>query len=282
VTRPPFPYYGSKGRLSGWITDLMPEHRVYVEPFAGSAAVLFAKRPAAIEIINDLDRNVINFFRTLREREADLVRVLRYTPYARDEYAAADLVDPDIDNVERARRFLVRCTQGHNAAGSGSRAGWSNGIRRNQSQASTVVGLVERLPEVAERLRRVVVEHRDAVDCIAAYDAPDALFFVDPPYLADTRATRTGEYRVDTASEDDHRRLATALHAVSGTVMLSGYPSPLYDELYGDWWRAEQSVHRPSTNQRGRTGADRAVEVLWSNRPLGIQPSLFEVGAVAL
>lgn len=273
--KPPFPYYGSKGRLAGWITDLMPAHRVYIEPFAGSAAVLFAKRPAAIEIINDLDGNIVNFFRTLREREADLVRALTYTPYARDEYAAADLDADGLGDVERARRFLVRCAQGHNAAGSGSRAGWSNGIRRNQSQAATVVNLVDRLPGVAERLRRVVVEHRDAVDCVTAYDCPDAVFYVDPPYLADTRATN-GEYRLDTSSVEDHRRLAAALNAVAGTVLLSGYPSPLYDDLYAGWWRAERSVHRPSTNQRGRSGAVRATEVLWSNRPLDAVPSLFD------
>lgn len=279
--RPPFPYYGSKGRLAGWITDLMPEHRVYVEPFAGSAAVLFAKAPAAIEIINDLDGNVINFFRTLREREAELVRALRFTPYARDEYAAADLDEPSLDDVERARRFLVRCTQGHNAAGSGSRAGWSNGIRRNQSQAATVVGLVDRLPDVAERLRRVVVENRKATECIAAYDAADALFYVDPPYLLDTRATRGGEYRFDTASELDHRSLALALHGVAGTVLLSGYASPLYDDLYGDWWRTERSVHRPSTNQRGRSGADRGVEVVWSNQPLAVDMLPLDFAGVA-
>ncbi len=279
--KPPFPYYGSKGRLAGWITDLMPEHRVYVEPFAGSAAVLFAKRSAAIEIVNALDGNVVNFFRTLRERESELLRALRYTPYARDEYAAADLTEPGLDDVERARRFLVRCTQGHNAAGSGSRAGWSNGVRRNQSQAATVVGLVERMPAIVDRLRRVVVESREAVDCIRAYDVPDAVFYVDPPYLADTRSSRN-DYRLDTAGEPNHRRLADVLHGCAGTVLLSGYPSSLYEELYGDWWRAEVSVHRPSTNLRGRSGVGGGTEVVWSNRELAASATLFaELAEVA-
>lgn len=252
----------------------MPAHRVYVEPYAGSAAVLFAKRPAAIEIVNDLDDNVVNFYRVLRDREAELVRALRYTPYARQEYAAADLTEPGVDDVERARRFLVRCTQGHNAAGAGGRAGWSNGIRRNQSQAGTVVNLVDRLPQVAHRLRTVVIEHRDVTECIAAYDATYALMYVDPPYLASTRASRD-DYRLDVADEDEHRRLASVLRNYSGTVLLSGYPSPLYDELYGDWWTASVEVTRPSSNQRGRSGANLGVEVIWSNRDLQQQPSLF-------
>lgn len=272
----PFPYFGGKGRLAPWIASLMPAHRVYVEPYAGSAAVLFAKRPAAIEIVNDLDGNVVNFYRVLRDREDELVRALTYTPYARQEYGAADLDEPDLDEVERARRFLVRCTQGHNASGSGGRAGWSNGIRRNQSQAGTVVNLVGRLPQVAQRLRSVVIEHRDVTECITAYDAPDALLYLDPPYLASTRASRN-DYRLDVADEAEHRRLAEVLHAYSGTVMLSGYPSPLYDDLFGGWWRVQVEVTRPASNQRGRSGAERGVEVVWSNRDLDREPALFDL-----
>jgi DNA adenine methylase len=274
--KPPFPYFGGKSRLAPWIASLIPDHRVYVEPYAGSAAVLFAKRPAAIEIVNDLDGNVVNFFRVLRDRETELVRALTYTPYAREEYAAADLAKSDLDDVERARRFLVRCTQGHNAAGAGGRAGWSNGIRRNQSQAGTVVNLVDRLPQIARRLRQVVVEHRDVVECIAAYDADDAVLFVDPPYLATTRASRD-DYRLDVADEAEHRRLADALHAYTGTVLLSGYPSALYDDLFGNWWRVSVEVTRPSSNQRGRSGADLGVEVVWSNRELDREATLFDI-----
>lgn len=270
AVRPAFPYYGGKGRLAPWIASLMPAHRVYVEPYAGSAAVLFAKRPAAIEIINDLDDNVVNFFQILRDREAELIRALEYTPYARREYVAADLAEGGLADVERARRFLIRCTQGFNASGSGGRAGWSNGIRRNQSQAGTVVNLVDRLPQVARRLRQVVIEHRDVVACIAAYDAPDALLYVDPPYLTDARVSRN-DYRLDVADEAEHRRVAEALHAYSGTVLLSGYPSPLYDELYADWCQVSREVSRPSSNIRGRTGARRGTEVVWSNRAIVFQ-----------
>lgn len=275
VIRPPFPYYGAKGRLAGQIVDLMPQHRIYVEPFAGSAAVLFAKPAAPVEVINDLDRNVITFFRVLRDVPDALVRALRFTPYARDEFAAADLSEEDITDLERARRFFVRTTQGHNAAGSGGRAGWSNGIRTRHTDATATRNLVERLGQVADRLRAVVVDNRDAVEVITAHDAPDAVFYLDPPYLSGTRQCDR-DYAHEAGSEDFHQGLAAALHGLQGTVLLSGYPSTLYDDLYSDWDRIEIAVHRAATNSRGRTDVPRGIEVVWSNRPMSRQVSLFE------
>ncbi|MCX4911900.1 DNA adenine methylase [Streptomyces sp. NBC_00878] len=244
--RPPFPYYGAKGRLAGQIVDLMPRHRVYVEPFAGSAAVLFAKAPAPVEVVNDLDSNVTTFFRALRDQEDALVRALRLTPYAREEFAAADLAEEGLSDLERARRFFVRTTQGHNAAGSGGRAGWSNGIRTKHTDATATAKLVDRLYLLAERLRTVVVDNRDASEVIAAHDAPDAVFYLDPPYLSDTR-TCGRDYAHEADSEAFHSSLAATLHQVQGQVLLSGYPSPLYTELYEGWDRLEIAVSRPAT-----------------------------------
>ncbi|MEU2719384.1 DNA adenine methylase [Streptomyces smyrnaeus] len=284
--RPPFPYYGAKARLAPWIVGLLPrEHRVYVEPFAGSAAVLFARqRPAAHEVLNDLDGNVTTFFRVLRDREAELVRALTLTPYSRQEYRAAALTEHSLGEVERARRFFVRTTQSFNAAGAaqGKRASWSNGMRRGCSQAVTVADLVERLYAAADRLRRVVIENRPAETVIRAYDAADAVLYCDPPYLDSTRSGLVrscgGDYAHDTNTEADHRALAHALADAKGTVLLSGYDSPLYAELYRGWWRTDISVQRPTTNRSGHTGPA-AVEVVWSNRPLTHQPDLFEEAA---
>lgn len=285
--KPAFPYYGAKARLAPWIVSLMPEHRVYIEPFAGSAAVLLAKRPAPHEVIGDLDSNVTTFFRVLRDRPAELQRACQLTPYARAEYYAADL-NEDVDDLERARRFFVRCTQSFNANGvTGTRSGaWSNGSRRGSSQATTVRSVADRLDQVAERLRAVVIENRDAEHVIGAYDSPDAVMYVDPPYLGATRTSlnedkrRSKDYRLDMPDPAHHRALAEVLHNAAAAVLLSGYPSELYDELFADWWRAEQSVQRPASNQRGRTGAA-GVEVVWSNRPLPTQEDLFTIGATA-
>ncbi|MFJ2249410.1 DNA adenine methylase [Streptomyces sp. NPDC087862] len=282
--KPPFPYYGAKARIAPWLVGHMPrEHRVYVEPFAGSAAVLFARpRPAAHEVLNDLDGNVVTFFRMLRDRESELVRALTLTPYSREEYRSADLdASADIDDLERARRFFVRTTQSFNAAGAaaGKRASWSNGMRRGSSQATGVADVVDRLYAAAARLQTVVIENRPAADVIALYDAPDVVLYCDPPYLDSTRsglrAHKQGDYAHDTNTESDHRALADVLHGCRSSVLLSGYGSSLYDELYGDWDRAEVTVQRPTTNRRGHTGSV-GVEVVWSNRPLSRQTCLFE------
>lgn len=282
--RPPFPYYGGKIRLAGWITDLLPAHHTYVEPFAGSAAVLWAKRPSSVEVLNDIDQNVTTFFRTLRDRETDLTRALRLTPYARAEYADADL-SSDMDDLERARRFFIRATQGFNAAGTGRWAGWSNGFRNGSTcDAHTVANTVDQLHQLAERLRRVVIESRDASDVIAAYDTPDAVIYLDPPYLASTRRgldrQRPKDYAHDTSSEDDHRRYATAAHACVGTVLVSGYASPLYDDLYGDWHRVTREVTVSSAARSGRSTSG-ALEVVWMNRvpPLRTD-ALFDLSCV--
>lgn len=284
--KPQIPYYGSKHRLAPWIISLLPPHRQYVETHAGSAAVLFARTPAPVEVINDLDGNIITFMRTLRDREDELARVLRLTPYARAEYAAADLGQPDLADLERARRFFVRASQGFNAAGTGRWAGWSNGMRTGGTStgAHGTANTVDNLHRFADRLRRVIIEQRPATEVAIAYDAPDAVLFVDPPYLSSTRRSldrsRSKDYGVDTSSVQDHRDLPEVLHKVEATVLLCGYPSPLYDELYPDWWQARQTVTCPSSNRLGKTGTV-ADEVIWSNRPLGVQLSLFDADGVA-
>lgn len=276
--RAPFPYYGGKARLAPLIADLLPPHRAYVEPFAGSAAVLFAKSPANHEVINDRHDEVVAFFRALREHPAELARLCRDTPYSRAEYELAHL--PADTDLETARRFYVRAGQSYNANAGGvdlRRSSWSNGsTRRGSSRAVSFRGRADDLELVAERLRGVTIEHRDAIAAINLYAHPDGVIYADPPYLGSTRTSlgprqrRARDYAHEYAHDDDHRALAECLHAAPGAVLLSGYPSPLYDELYGDWERLEVTVTRPSTNRKGITG-DRAVEVLWANYPLGSQ-----------
>lgn len=273
--RAPFPYYGAKARLAAWIASMLPEHRVYVEPFCGSAAVLFAKEPSTHEVLNDLNANVVTFMRVLRDMPEDLERACGLTPYARDEYHGADLEVDGLTDLERARRFFVRVTQSFNAEGVGTTAGWSNGMHRGASQATTVCSLVDAMQATAARLRGVVIDNRPALRLIRAYDAEDVALYVDPPYLGSTRSSldaakrRSRNYAHDMPSDDDHRALAEVLHGCAGAVLLSGYHSPLYDELYADWDRAEVSVQRPTTNRRGATGS-RATEVVWSNRSLDL------------
>lgn len=282
--RPPFTYYGSKGRLAPWIVSMLPAHRLYFEPFCGSAAVLFAKQPSIHEVLNDVSVSVTTFFRVLRDRPDELQRALKLTPYSRDEYLAADLTDETIDELERARRFFVRCTQSFNGGGTGPahRVSWSNGMRASGgSRSSGVRTIVDRLDEVAARLRPVIIENRSYDHLLDIYDGPDSVFYVDPPYLGSTRSSldpekrRGRDYLHDLTSDADHHALSEQLHACEATILLSGYHSPLYDELYADWESTEVQVTRPSGNRRGHSMPP-AVEVLWSNRPLGVQASIFD------
>lgn len=267
--RAPFAYYGGKSGMSRLIVDLLPEHRVYIEPFAGSLAVLFAKAPAVHEIVNDLDGSLITFFRVLREQPDELERVCALTLHAREEYSAAEL-DAELDDLERARRFWVRVNQSF-AKTAGRATGWSVTTARTQSIPASIASRIRRFADCAERLARVSIENCDAAGLIERLATEDAVVYADPPYLADTRNSRDGlrpkDYLHDMGTEDEHRRLAAALHATPATVVLSGYPSELYDELYGDWWRMDLAVTVHSSNAATSARGAR-TERLWSNREL--------------
>lgn len=267
--RPPFAYYGGKTVLAPRIVALMPAHRVYCEPFAGSLAVLLAKPPAAHEVVNDLDGDVVNFWRQMRERPEDLERACRLSPYARAEFEACRDLDVNED-LERARRWWVRVTQSFARTGP-TGSGWSTGMTRSQSRAAACVSMCDRMSMVVERIRPVVIECRDAAEVIAVYDAPDAVHYVDPPYLAAARrksgeTSGLGAYATEMGDPESHIRLAEVLRACEGTVLLSGYASPLYEDLYAGWERIEWDVALSTANRKGESS--RAVEVLWSNRPL--------------
>jgi DNA adenine methylase len=269
--RAPTSYYGSKGRLAPWIASLLPPHRTYVEPFAGSAAVLFAKRPAPTEVLNDLNGDLVCFFRVLRDRGDELIQALRLTPYSREEYEDADLT-ADLDDLERARRVFIRLNQ--SVAVNFRRTAWAGAPHSGGADhPHKTVAKVERLQAAAERLRGVYLDCRPALEVIGKYGRPDAVIYADPPYPWAVRRGGGGNYAVEYGSEDDHRALAEGLHATPAAVLLSGYPGPLYDELYADWHRIERAV--PTSIATGSGGPNgRAVEVLWSNRPLAAQGSL--------
>lgn len=273
--KPPFAYFGGKSRLAGMIADLMPPHRVYLEPFAGSLAVLFAKTPTPVEIVNDADDALVTFFRVLRDQPEDLERACRLTPYSRSEFDAADDFDCD-DDLEVARRFWVRIRQSfaHTAR---AKSGWSISTARSQSPSNATAAMVNRFAACAERLHGVMVENRDAVDVIQRCGTIDSVIYADPPYIASTRRGgengKSRDYRCDMGGVQDHERLAAALHDTPATVLLSGYRSDLYDALYAGWDRLDIDVRVGTTNLK-KVSDVRAVESVWSNRPIAAQGRL--------
>ncbi|MFD4596783.1 DNA adenine methylase [Streptomyces sp. NPDC058464] len=269
--KPPVPYFGSKQTIADWIVDLLPAHEHYVEPFAGGLSVLLAKRPSLMETVNDLDGQLMTFWRVLRERPQDLIRACALTPHAHAEQIAAYADAPDGDDLETARRVWVRLTQGR--SGTLRRTGWRHYIDpcgSGTSMPDRLDASVTRLAAAAERLHEVSLECRPALDLIGKYGrGREVLLYVDPPYLGTTR--QWSNYRVEMKGEQEHRELAAALGDCRATVVLSGYHSPLYDELYDGWHRYETST------ATGNAKGDKArTEVLWANQPLGDQLGLFD------
>jgi DNA adenine methylase len=277
--KPPISYFGGKTTAAPMIAALLPKHAHYVEPYCGSLAVLLAKPASAMETVNDLDGHLMTFWRVLREQPAELARVCALTPHSRAEHHGAYDLD-DCAELEVARRVWVQLTQGR--AGTRRRTGWRHYVQPagGTSMPDYLLGYLERMLPAAERLSAVSLESAPALDLIGTYGAkPDVLLYVDPPYLGGTRSRSWDGYVHEMRTETEHRELADALHAARAAVVLSGYPSDLYDaDLYADWHR---HTFAASTGQGG-TWANR-TEVLWSNRTLGDEHlfSAADLGAVS-
>ena len=266
--KPPFTYFGGKTAIAERIAALLPPHEHYVEPFAGSLAVLLAKPPSKMETVNDLDGDLMTFWRVLRERSQDLERVCALTPHSRGEYLAC--YEPASDDLERARRVWINLTQGR--GGQMRRTGWRHYADPSggASMPGYLSAYVGRLAPAAERLASVSLECLDALEIIRRYGAHSgALIYADPPYLQSVRTphvrgTVVGpQYRHELRTEEDHRALAEALSGCAAAVVLSGYDSPLYAELYGDWHQVQIVAQAGNGLAHDRS----RVETLWSNRP---------------
>lgn len=277
---PPFAYFGSKLRLADRIVDLLPAHDHYVEPFAGSLAVLLAKPRSKMETVNDLDGDLMTFWRVLRERPDELALQMALTPHARAEYAIGlDIDGAGGDDLERARRVWVKLSQGR--GGTLRRTGWrfyGDPAGSTIGMPGYLAGYVARVPPAADRLAGVSLECRDALDVITTYGQhPGVLLYCDPPYLGSTRAAN---YRHEMTADDQHRALADALADCRAAVVLSGYASPLYEDLFAGWHRAELKAWTGNGIRNGAIKTDgNRTEVLWSNRPFPTDDALFEVPA---
>ena len=241
-SRPALRYRGGKWRIAPWIISHFPEHECYVEPYAGGASVLLVKPPSKFEVLNDLDGRVVNFWRVLREPRLNrqFRQQLLLTPYSRDEYKAAH--EPSDDPVEAARRFYVACFQGFGrgyAAGGFALQVGSYGWGKNRPRQ---LQAVKHLRVIRRRLAQVQLENRPALDVIARCDRPGTLFYLDPPYVHDTRLNSKRLYHHE-MNDEDHRQLLAVLPTLQGMVVLSGYDHPIYSELLAGWRREERTTN---------------------------------------
>lgn len=258
-----FGWYGGKFNHLNWLLPLLPEATHYCEPFAGSAAVLLNREPAPVETYNDIDGEVVNFFRVLRDRQEELIRAIGLTPFSKEELRIA--VEQPIDHLselERARRFFVRARQVRTGLAQTASVGrWAHcKLTSRAGMAGAVsrwLGSVEGLSEIVQRLLRVQIENAPAIEVVQRYDTEETLFYCDPPYPHDSRGdSHAYGYEM---TDSDHRELAEVLTSLKGKVALSGYRCNLLDKLYKDWNCIEAPSKQCLSVKQPRT------EILWTN-----------------
>jgi len=268
-----FGWYGGKFSHLEWLLPLLPECHHYCEPFGGSAAVLLNRPPSPVETYNDIDGEVCNFFQVLRENKEALVEAIGLTPFSREEFAIACEIDVMVPPLERARRFYVRARQVRTGLAQTASIGrWANCKNTSRQGMSGVIsrwlGGVQALPEIAERLLRVQIENRPAIDVINLYDSEETLFYCDPPYVHTTRGdSKAYGYEM---TDDEHETLADFLNRVKGKVAVSNYDCELMNRLYPTpKWCKSYAPERTIHSTKGKR-----AEVLWTN----YVPSAFAEG----
>lgn len=245
-------YPGAKNRLAPWICEYIPKHDVYLEPFAGSLAVLFNKPKSHIETVNDLDGEVVNFFRIVRDRESELRRAIELTPFSRSEYEAA--YEQTEDELENARRFAIKCWMGF-GCGNLYRNGFKSGQQKNSpNPARAWAALPDTIELASERLREVQIEKLPAEELIGRYDTEDVFIYADPPYLHGTRKNYL--YKCE-MSDEEHKELLGMLTRHPGKVLISGYDNDLYNSMLTGWYKTQKDTRAEGGRKR--------TETLWMN-----------------
>lgn len=266
-------YPGSKWSIAKQLVKLIPEHHSYVEPFAGSMAVLFSKPPSDIETINDLDYDVVNLFLCIQEDSEKLARLVMTTPYSRQFYDDSYKTDPvaemmlGADRFHKACQFLIRCWQGHGFRTNGYKVGWKNDVQGREKMYAlwNWYRLPEWIIEIAERLRCVQVENRPAIEVIQRFDFDNVFMYLDPPYLL---STRTGKQYKHEMSDADHEELLEIITNSKAKIMISGYESEMYNDYLKEWKKAKFKNCAEHSGTR--------IETIWMNYSLDEQMNIMD------
>jgi len=258
MKRPALRYHGAKWRLAPWIIANLPEHSCYVEPFAGGASILLRKSEVKAEVLNDIDGEVVNFWRVLRERTDEFIKEIELSPFSREESTNAYEIAKT--PLERARRFFVRSWQQRGGPRAKWHSGWRHATGVNRSNIpSHDWAKTDHLWDIAARLKAVQLENDDALRVIERFDREETCFYVDPPYVAETRSQRwRGSAYTYEINEEYHVKLAKLLSGIRGSAVVSGYPSKQYEDLYRGWKSVEKEAMCDS-----HYGAKWRKEVLW-------------------
>ena len=262
VIRPPVKWHGGKYYLAKRIVSIFPSHRIYLEPFGGAASVLLNKEPVDVESYNDLDLRITRLFRVLQTQGKEFVERVKFIPYSEYEFKMAASYPEKSSDLDKAVLDFTRWRQSFGGRGKT----WSYTTKRARGGMAGDVNAwwtsIEQLPEIIKRLKRVQILHQPATEAIRRFDDPDALIYCDPPYLHETRSPQSRNVYGFEMSCEDHRSLGELLNQCRSKIVISGYPSPLYNEMFTHWRREEFIIANHAAGGRKKK---RKCEVLWMN-----------------
>lgn len=267
-------YPGSKWNIAKQLVDLIPDHHSYVEPYAGSLAVLFNKPPSNIETINDLDYDVVNLFQCIQEDSEKLARLVMTTPYSRQVYddsykVALKEMMLGADSFHKASQFLIKCWQGYGSRTNGYKVGWKNDVvgRERAYALWNWYRLPEWIIEIAERLRCIQIENRPAIEVIERFDFENVFMYLDPPYLLGVRSGKQKQYKHE-MTDSDHEELLKMILKNKAKIMISGYESEMYNDYLCNWRKEQFQSCAEHSGTR--------TETVWMNYDSENQLSLME------
>lgn len=258
-------YPGSKWNIAPRLVELIPEHHSYVEPFFGSGAVLFNKPVSDIETVNDLDSDVVNLFRCIQKDSERLARLVMTTPFSREEYerqfegCTSTLY---ASNFQRAAGFLIKCWQGHGFRTNGYKVGWKNDVvgREKAYALWNWYRLPDWIIDITERLRKVQIENRPALEVIERFNYSQVFMYLDPPYML---GTRSGKQYMHEMTDAEHEELLQMILQSRAKIMISGYETDMYNDYLSGWEKRQFS----SCAEHGKP----RVETVWMNYKADLQ-----------
>jgi DNA adenine methylase len=260
--RPPVKWHGGKRYLAKRINEHFPGHRIYLEPFGGGASVLLNKKPVEVEVYNDIDLRITRLFRVLRDQGERFLEKARLTLYSQVEFEAAAHYPAGASDLEMALCDFVRWRQSFGGKGQS----WSYTTGRARGGMAGDVNAwwtaIEHLPEIINRIQRVQIICQSAFEAIPRFDHSEGLIYCDPPYVHSTREENSRAVYHNEMSDEEHRKLAAMLRRCKAKVVLSGYPSPLYEEIYAGWRVVTFDIanHAAGGKEKGRE-----TECIWLN-----------------
>ena len=263
---PPFGYFGSKNRLALQLCENLPPHNCWIEAFCGSAAMTLAKSPAPIEIINDIDGDIVNLFKQLRDNFDELIDLINFTPYSSEELTIARTENENNSDLERARKFIVQAMMAINGVFGKEKGGFSASPSYTRNNREARVNrwnmLPERLKKVVTRLKDTRIENQDAIELLKKYMyRPATLVYLDPPYLGN----RTNGYKNDANDDEFHQSLLTVANKATCMIFISGYENDLYNSLLTPekGWKSKSF----KSFTKGSNGDSHTrTEIVWMNQ----------------